>query len=1083
MNGEVHKPNHNPLNLEINTGVKHRRKVSSLAPSDSKFDRSNISNDEYIELLLFENKEIQSSLKKKDQYIETLQELLKKHQISIPKRSDSSSTDSPSSAASKDSYTHPLDSLIPPSASTSSNFSISSSKDLSIPIRTPLDTAAFASSPVDADIPQRSARRRPTSHMKNDSIILQERKSSISSVSSEIPKSTSNLSNLSTSTSFSQTPNDANNTNPVQESNKESPKNFKELEDSTPKQSPAPPIKSDKIPNDSTKPNDSNNETTISSDLTETTPKTNVTQHKNTSTSSFSSYKSRIKLPPTLQHQQQQRESMNNKELSIDTKEASSLTPKSIPKSTTMASLKSPETIDNTPQQINNDQTSGSVPSTVTKNDSPITQVTSQFSGNGSDYAKMPGTPIGFGNSKFPTRSNDGNTQSSQDDYNNFITSPNQETGFLSPKNFTNEYDNSLLRTPNTNNFMSTDSLRPTPQTPGSSFNVIHNPKPDEEDVNLFIKPEEFNTISIKVVSTISIHPKKSDDPNVTFSINDRESRKEMWRIRKTYSQLSAFDNEIRPIVDCFGLPPLPDRSLFNSTAPSRIESRKESLQNYFNTIFTMPHIPHMVLYRMCRYLSLDFVNPLDDFRSGARKEGFLIRRYKGLGTTWKIRWCQVDGPTLEIYETPGGVLQEQIKLKGTQIGRQTDDSVAEEKGYRHAFLILETTRATKLSSYPKHFFCTESDADRDDWINALIEFNDSGDTSFGSNNEVSVDQYLETPSSKFDYQDELEQNSKPYSSFSNNSSTPGLGNNISSNNDIDPTATIQSQEEPKDKKVKKRSIFPFRYKASHPEEDGATPPATPSLGAMFGDTPSSQLQNTNNNTPMEEPSIQQYLDQMNLDEDITKSIFGREISEAYKLSNHEILGKSIPSIVFRCLDFLMKTGGVYEEGIFRLSGSASTIRQFKDLFNKEFDLDIFESNLKPDMHTIAGLLKTYLRELPSPILGLETYNHLQKLVMNTKSKEVLAKQFCEYMNNSSNMDSIHYDICYVMFKFLRQIIANSSSNRMNLRNVCIVFVPTLNISLDILVTLIVDFDCIFEGGQPVLDENREVVDLQIPNF
>ena len=69
-----------------------------------------------------------------------------------------------------------------------------------------------------------------------------------------------------------------------------------------------------------------------------------------------------------------------------------------------------------------------------------------------------------------------------------------------------------------------------------------------------------------------------------------------------------------------------------------------------------MPHIPRMVLYYICRFLSLDFVNPLDDFKSGARKEGFLVRRYKGLGATWKIRWCQVDGPYMEIYENPGGL-------------------------------------------------------------------------------------------------------------------------------------------------------------------------------------------------------------------------------------------------------------------------------------------------------------------------------------------------------------------------------------------------------------------------------------------
>ena len=35
-----------------------------------------------------------------------------------------------------------------------------------------------------------------------------------------------------------------------------------------------------------------------------------------------------------------------------------------------------------------------------------------------------------------------------------------------------------------------------------------------------------------------------------------------MWKIRKTFSQLVIFDSEIRPIVEYFGLPPLPDKQL-----------------------------------------------------------------------------------------------------------------------------------------------------------------------------------------------------------------------------------------------------------------------------------------------------------------------------------------------------------------------------------------------------------------------------------------------------------------------------------------------------------------------------------------
>ena len=53
-----------------------------------------------------------------------------------------------------------------------------------------------------------------------------------------------------------------------------------------------------------------------------------------------------------------------------------------------------------------------------------------------------------------------------------------------------------------------------------------------------------------------------------------------------------------------------------------------------------------------------------------------------------------------------------------------------------------------------------------------------------------------------------------------------------------------------------------------------------------------------------------------------------------------------------------MKTGAIYEEGIFRLSGSASSIRQLKDQFNTRYDVDLFQSSLKPDIHTVSTFQK-----------------------------------------------------------------------------------------------------------------------------
>ncbi|EDK46210.1 hypothetical protein LELG_04391 [Lodderomyces elongisporus NRRL YB-4239] len=676
------------------------------------------------------------------------------------------------------------------------------------------------------------------------------------------------------------------------------------------------------------------------------------------------------------------------------------------------------------------------------------------------------------------------------------------------------------------------------PRTPAFSFNVLNTPKTDLDESSLFIKPDEFQTIFIKVVSTIHINAatnqalKKADDPNLTITINDRETNKEMWRIRKTHSQLCAFDAEIRPIVEYFGLASLPDKASFMSTTPSKIETRRSILQNYFNSIFLMPHIPHIILYKICLFLSLDFVNPLDDYKSGSRKEGYLVRRYKGLGNSWKVRWCQIEGNALEIYLFPGGPLQEQIPLRNAQIGRQATDSVADDKGYRHAFLIMESTKASKLhTTTNKHFFCAETDEERDDWVTALIEFTEPlTDSPDASPQNFNTYQDAMTPSDSGKYL---------YDSYGNSINS---GNNNSNNNNnnsnamqeapssssgsylsIDQSSTQTSTLiEEQAKKMKKRSYFSFRNRTSSiPEEHNQQqpplpPPPQPSQSIhlnqqqlqlqpvvyqqpLLSQPPSasyihsplknfqlqtqSQPQTPNHDTSN---SMRQYLDNMQLGEDLTRAVFGRDVEVAYELSNLEYMGKLIPSICFRCLDYLNKTGAVFEEGIFRLSGSASAIRQLKEAFNREYDLDLFKSPLKPDIHTVSGLFKLYLRELPNPILGSQTYDKLNTIIMNNANKippSQIAMLFRDYLNDPLQMDKIHYDLCYVIFKFLRQVISQNQINRMNLRNLCIVFVPTLNLSLEVLSTILIDFECIFENGKPILDSNREVLDLQIPNF
>ena len=85
-----------------------------------------------------------------------------------------------------------------------------------------------------------------------------------------------------------------------------------------------------------------------------------------------------------------------------------------------------------------------------------------------------------------------------------------------------------------------------------------------------------------------------------------------------------------------------------------------------------------------------------------------------------------------------------------------------------------------------------------------------------------------------------------------------------------------------------------------------------------------------------------------------------------------------LPSVVYRCIEYLDAKNAINEEGIFRLSGSLTEIQKLKERFNTEGDVDLLSGMY--DVHAIAGLLKLFLRELASPILTAEKQAEFKQL-------------------------------------------------------------------------------------------------------
>jgi hypothetical protein len=83
--------------------------------------------------------------------------------------------------------------------------------------------------------------------------------------------------------------------------------------------------------------------------------------------------------------------------------------------------------------------------------------------------------------------------------------------------------------------------------------------------------------------------------------------------------------------------------------------------------------------------------------------------------------------------------------------------------------------------------------------------------------------------------------------------------------------------------------------------------------------------------------------------------------------------GRMIPRIVESSINLMLVRGVLEQEGIFRLSGKAKDVEQFKDSVQRGGALDFGFM----DIFTVAGVLKMWFRDLPEPITTHRYYEEL----------------------------------------------------------------------------------------------------------
>ncbi|CAD6911044.1 unnamed protein product [Tilletia controversa] len=192
--------------------------------------------------------------------------------------------------------------------------------------------------------------------------------------------------------------------------------------------------------------------------------------------------------------------------------------------------------------------------------------------------------------------------------------------------------------------------------------------------------------------------------------------------------------------------------------------------------------------------------------------------------------------------------------------------------------------------------------------------------------------------------------------------------------------------------------------------------------------------------------------------QDAARPVFGVSLVDAIAVSSVSE-GLGLPSVVYRCIEYLERKQAFKEEGIYRLSGSSAVIKSLKDRFNTVGDVDLLAPGVEYyDPHAVAGLLKTFLRELPESVLTREL--HFEFLRVNDVPDR--RDRVRELGRLVCMLPLANYSVLRTLCSHLIKIIQHADVNKMTMRNVGIVFSPTLAIPAGVFALLLTEFDYVF---------------------
>lgn len=164
-------------------------------------------------------------------------------------------------------------------------------------------------------------------------------------------------------------------------------------------------------------------------------------------------------------------------------------------------------------------------------------------------------------------------------------------------------------------------------------------------------------------------------------------------------------------------------------------------------------------------------------------------------------------------------------------------------------------------------------------------------------------------------------------------------------------------------------------------------------------------------------------------------SVFG--VSAESMQCSYDQKGNSVPTILLLLQERLYDQGGLQAEGIFRINAENGQEEQLRDQLNKgivPYDIDV---------HCLAGLIKAWFRELPQGVLDSLT----PEQVMQCNTEEQCAELIKILPPTQAALLSWAINL-------MADVVQEERSNKMNARNIAMVFAPNMTQMSDPLTAL-----------------------------